>query len=103
PIILGLFLRLEDADKLSQEISTLAEADKVAQLNEMAARVINPYIGIIVVLILLAFVIYRSGLPEIDTDQEDETVAASNMGKKSVFDFPHVLLGFITIFLYVGV
>src|SRR5690606_39757140 len=42
PIILGLFLRLEDADKLSQEISTLAEADKVAQLNEMAARVINP-------------------------------------------------------------
>ena len=103
PIILGLFLRLEDADKLSREISTLPEAEKVVQLNEMAARVINPYIGIIVVLLILAFVIYRSGLPEIDTDQEDETVAASNMGKKSVFDFPHVLLGFVTIFMYVGV
>src|SRR5690606_2694810 len=34
---------------------------------------------------------------------EDEEVAASNTGKRSVFEFPHVLLGVLTLFLYVGV
>jgi len=59
--------------------------------------------GIIVVLLVLAYWVYKSGLPEIDTDKEDETIASSNTGKSSIFHFPHVILGVITLFLYVGV
>jgi FHS family L-fucose permease-like MFS transporter len=103
PLILGLFLRLEDADKLRSEVATMAADDRIAALNEMAMRVITPYVGIIAVLLALAFWIYRSSLPEVDTDQEDEFISASNFGKKSVFDFPHVILGVFTLFLYVGV
>src|SRR5690606_25715186 len=51
----------------------------------------------------LAFWVYKSGLPEVDTDEEDEVLASTNSGKTSVFDFPHVILGVITLFLYVGV
>jgi len=103
PLILGLFLRLEDADKLRSEVAHMAADDRIAALNEMAMRVITPYVGIIVVLLALAFWIYKSSLPEVDTDQEDEFISASNFDKKSVFDFPHVILGVLTLFLYVGV
>lgn len=103
PIILGIFLHLESADQLNRDVANMADAERIAALDAMALRVIPPYIGIIVVLLLLAFWVYKSGLPEVDTDEEDETLASSNSSKKSVFDFPHVILGVITLFLYVGV
>lgn len=103
PIILGFFLNLEDADKLKSEVLGMTDAAREAALNEMALQVIPPYIGIVVVLLILGYWIYRSSLPEIDTDAEDETVAAANTGKKSVFAFPHLLLGVFSLFLYVGV
>jgi MFS transporter, FHS family, L-fucose permease len=102
PIILGTVV-LSNADALEARIETLPELEKIAELNELASRVIVPYICIILVLVALSFLIYRSGLPEIDTDTEDETVAASNEGKTSLFQFPHLILGVITMFLYVGV
>lgn len=103
PLILGLFLKLDNADKLRTEVAGMAEDVRSAALDEMALQVITPYIGIIAVLLILAFWVYKSSLPEVDTDEEDATVALSNFGKKSVFDFPHVLLGVFTLFLYVGV
>ncbi len=103
PLILGLFLHLDKADALQSEIANMTLAAKTLALDEMAHRVITPYIGIIIVLLLLAFLVFKSGLPEVDTDKEDETVASSNSDKKSIFDFPHVILGVFTLFLYVGV
>lgn len=103
PIILGLFLKLDNVDKLKAEVANMTSADRASALDEMALHVITPYLGIIAVLLILAFWVYKSGLPEVDTDEEDAEVAASNSGKKSVFDFPHVVLGVLTLFLYVGV
>ena len=103
PILIGFFLQLEKADELQSDIANLTSAERINELNEMALRVIPPYIGIIVVLLLLALWVYKSSLPEIDTDEEDEQLSSTNAGKKSVFDFPHVILGVITLFLYVGV
>ena len=102
PVVLGFFL-LSDADGLTERLALLTDAERGAELDALAAKVIAPYIGIIVVLVVLSVVIFKSSLPEVDTDAEDETVAASNMGKTSVFQFPHVLLGVLTLFLYVGV
>lgn len=103
PILIGFFLQLHKADALRSEIANLTESEKIAELNEMASRVIPPYIGIIVVLLALAFWVYKSALPEVDTDEEDEELTSTNANKKSVFDFPHVILGVISLFLYVGV
>lgn len=103
PIILGLFLHLDKADALRSEIDGMSLETKTLALDEMAHRVITPYIGIIIVLLLLAIWVFKSGLPEIDTDEEDESVASSNSGKTSIFNFPHVILGVVTLFLYVGV
>ena len=102
PIILGA-ITLKNADGLKAKLVTMDSASKAIELNELASRVIVPYLFIIGVLILLAILIYFSNLPEVDTDKEDESVAGSNTLKKSIFQFPHLLLGAITIFVYVGV
>jgi MFS transporter, FHS family, L-fucose permease len=43
-----------------------------------------------------------SPLPEINTEQETPEVATANLGKKTIFQFPHLILGAIGIFLHVG-
>src|SRR3954452_19774412 len=92
PIVLGA-ITLKNADSLVKRLTTMDPAQKALELDSLAARVIFPYICIIVVLCILAFLVYKSSLPEIDTDNEDEAVAAANSNKKTVFQFPHLLLG----------
>lgn len=103
PILIGFFLQLDKADELRSEIATLSPAERTAELNEMALRVIPPYIGIILVLLLLALWVYKSALPEVDANEEDEALSSTNAAKSTVFDFPHVILGVFALFLYVGV
>jgi MFS transporter, FHS family, L-fucose permease len=52
--------------------------------------------------LLLTLALFLSGLPEIDTEKEDESTARLNSNKTSVFQFPHLLLGVLTLFLYIG-
>ena len=101
PIVLGA-ITLKNADSLVSRLQTMDPGQKALELDALASRVITPYIIIIAVLLVLAFFTYKSGLPEIDTDKEDETVAAANTRKTSIFQFPHLLLGVVTIFFYVG-
>jgi fucose permease len=42
-------------------------------------------------------------LPEVDTDAEDAASSESNLQKTSVWQFPHLIIGVITFFFYVGV
>ncbi len=102
PIILGA-IALKDADALVSRLESMSLAQKAMELDALASRVITPYLVIVGVLVLLAILIYFSSLPEIDTDHEDEEVAAANTNKKSIFQFPQLLLGTLAMFLYVGV
>jgi glucose/galactose transporter len=102
PIALGA-VALKDADALVKRVATMNAADKAAELNALAARVVTPYLLMLGVLVVLATLIYFSSLPEIDTDHEDEAVAAANTNKSSVFHFPHLILGALAMFFYVGV
>lgn len=72
-------------------------------LNNLASRVIMPYIIISVSLIILAVFIRFSPIPEIDTEKNNENPEKKAVeGKNNIFKFPHLLLGFIAIFFYVG-
>ncbi|WP_051286296.1 sugar MFS transporter [Salinimicrobium terrae] len=95
PIIIGFFLQLDKAEEL---VGTTNES----ALDEMALRVIPPYIGIIVVLLLLALWVYKSSLPEVEAEDEVEGNAVQKTTKK-VSDYPHAILGVVTLFIYVGV
>lgn len=102
PIALGS-VALKGADDLVKRLAIMDVPQKEIELNALAHRVILPYILITIALIILGVLIYFSRLPEIDTDHEDETVAAANVHKTSIFQFPHLLLGVLALFLYVGV
>jgi len=101
PIALGV-VALKNVDQLKASLVTMSADKKVETLNELASRVIVPYICIMVALVILAILIYRSTLPEIDTEHEDESTALANSSKTSVFQFPNLVLGIIALFLYVG-
>ncbi len=93
---------LKDADKLKAKLLTLGGAEKEAELNALASRVVNPYVIIAVVLTVLAVAIFFIKLPKIEEEKEGTEVTHSEE-KKSIFQFPHLTLGALAIFFYVGV
>ena len=100
PIILGAIL-LEGADDLTSEILGMDAIAKAAVLDDLAAKVINPYIVMAVVLFLLAGLVRFSSLPDIDA--EEDQVDSSGTERTSIWQFPYLLFGVISIFVYVGV
>jgi FHS family L-fucose permease-like MFS transporter len=102
PIVLGV-LTLGGVDELKVKLLTMNVEQKQTALDALASRVIVPYIVIVIVLSVLCVLVRFSSLPEIDTEHEDEQLALANSNKTSVFQFPHLLLGVLAMFLYVGV
>jgi len=102
PAILG-FITLNGADEIVRKITTMNVAEKSLELDALASRVIIPYILIMVALLLLAVYLYYSNLPDIDADDENALVDEGGTTKTNIFQFPHLLLGVFTIFLYTGV
>jgi len=105
PIILSSIV-LKNANQLQDKINAAADATtKENLLNELSARIIYPYIIMAIVLFILAIMIRKSPLPDINASevnaQSSDTKVASN--KTSIWQFPHLLLGVLCIFLYVGV
>jgi MFS transporter, FHS family, L-fucose permease len=102
PIVFAaVILKPTDTDLFAQ-LSTMSDAERGAALDELIRRVINPYIGLGIFLFVLGYLVFKSPLPEIDTEHETQEIASANAGKKSIFDFPHLILGALAIFLHVG-
>ncbi|ULQ50862.1 sugar MFS transporter [Flavihumibacter fluvii] len=102
PAILGAVI-LQNADGLSARIAGMTAAGKINALQELASRVILPYSIMAIVLVLLALLIQFSGLPDVDEDPDEEAITVTHNRKTSIWQFPHLLLGVSTLFLYVGV
>jgi glucose/galactose transporter len=100
-IFAAVVLRVTDSELFSQ-LPSMGEAEKNAALDELIRRVIVPYSIVGVVLLGLGFMVRYSPLPEINTEQESPDVALANSGKTSIFQFPHLILGAIAIFIHVG-
>lgn len=102
PIILGALI-LQGANELMESAKLMTGPEKTIILDNLAQRVILPYVIMAIVLVLLAFMIRYAHLPEVDTDNEETVTANRNSKKTAWYQFPHLILGFITLFLYVGV
>jgi glucose/galactose transporter len=105
PIVLSAFV-LKGVNELEGRVNAATDLqvkDKI--LSEFASKIYTPYIIMSVVLVLLGFWIMRSSLPEIKSSEANVQPAGDNSikEKKSLFQFPHLVLGAICIFFYVGV
>ena len=97
----AVILKATDSD-LFKSLEYMTGADRNLALNELIQRVIVPYFCVGILLFLLGLAVRFSPLPEIDTDQENDTLSQVNSQKTSIFQFPHLILGAIAIFLHVG-
>ena len=102
PLIIGS-VTLKDADEVRDHVARLSGSAKLAMLDGLAHRVILPYAIITLVLLVLAIWVFFSPLPEMHSDETAEEVSGGETAKTSIFQFPHLLLGVLTLFLYVGV
>ncbi|MDD4109213.1 MAG: sugar MFS transporter [Prolixibacteraceae bacterium] len=102
PLILAYYI-LSDGDAFVANLATLSDSAQIAALDELARRVINPYIIMTIVLFVLGIVVRLSGLPDLELEPEEEVEGEKIAEKKNIFGYPHLILGVITLFFYVGV
>ncbi|MDR2283731.1 MAG: sugar MFS transporter [Sphingobacterium sp.] len=102
PLIFAtVVLRATDSD-LFKNLETMDVVQRSRELDVFIRRVIAPYTVLGFILVGLGLLVRFSPLPEIDTEHEDDAVAAANSAKNSIFQFPHLILGAVAIFLHVG-
>jgi glucose/galactose transporter len=105
--MIGIFILVEllfsDTQELTERIQTMTGAELAAELDILAERVITPYIVMAIVLAAFSVVILKVHLPEVNPEEDATMAAEDSRGKRSVFEFPHLILGVICIFVYVGV
>jgi FHS family L-fucose permease-like MFS transporter len=100
PLIMG-YLVLSDADLLTDTLATLQGAARTDLLDDLALRVVGPYIGMATALVVLALAVRQSPLPEL---RPTDTATDHGMaGRGSVLQYPYLVLGVLALFLYVGV
>ena len=105
PLILTALV-MHGMNKFKEEnLKLLDEVAKMDLLNELASRLVVPYIVIAIALFLLAIMIKFSPLPDtIDMEEhEDESLMSFIRQIPGALKIPHMLLGAIALFVYVGV
>lgn len=102
PLIFAAVVLKATDNELFKQLPFMDAAGRDAALDELIRRVILPYTCVGIVLAGLGLLVRYSPLPEINTEEESPEQALENAGKTSIFQFPHLVLGALAIFLHVG-
>ncbi len=102
PLVLAAVILRPNDTELFARLSGMGASEKKNVLDALIHRVVTPYAVVGTVLAILGLIVRYSPLPEINTEEENETLATANAHKTSIFHFPHLILGAIAIFLHVG-
>lgn len=95
-VIFGTLL-LTGIEEVQQQLAVVAAEEKNHLLNTMASSVITPYLVMTAVLVLLGLLIRKAPLPHVEPPVESKQTS-----KNSLFNYPHLWLGALTLFAYVG-
>lgn len=100
-VIFGAIL-LSGIKGIKEQLNVVDEAEKANLLNTMADSVVTPYIVMAIILFLLGILIRKAPLPHVEAQSIEESKSGEKT-KTSIFQFPHLWLGVLALFLYVGV
>ncbi|MBN4082903.1 sugar MFS transporter [bacterium AH-315-A23] len=98
--IFGAIL-LSGIDGVKEKLSSVSNIEKEQLLDTMADSVVTPYISMAVVLFVLGILIRKAPLPHVEAEPIEENKDGET-AKTSIFQFPHLWLGVLTLFVYVG-
>ncbi len=111
PIVVGGAV-LSGTAFLLKQINTAPDiTTKAPYLDQLAAKIIFPYVIIAVVSVVMFIWVWFSSLPEVSQEDVEEEEAAEAVDaeetkalkhKNSIKQFPHAIIGVIALFLYVG-
>lgn len=102
PVILGAHI-LKDSHIIDLQLEGATDAvARAGLLDQLAARVINPYIIMAVILVSLGLLLRFAHLPDVDTEVE-QPIGGKNNDRSSLRQFPHMILGAVALLFYVGV
>jgi len=99
PVLFGILV-LSGIGDLDQQLQAADPATRELLLDTLAAKIHVPYMAMAVVLAVLAVWIARSSLPEIEPASAN---VATGDARSGIFHFPHLWLGVLCLFVYVGV
>ncbi|WP_405295455.1 sugar MFS transporter [Algibacter sp. Ld11] len=99
-LIFGALL-LSGIDEVKEKLGTASLEEKGVLLDTMADSVFMPYLVMAIVLFVLGILIRKAPLPHVEAAEEEETKPGTT-AKTSIFQFPHLWLGVLTLFVYVG-
>lgn len=100
-VIFGAIL-LSGIDEIKDKLSVVDANEKASLLDTMADSVVTPYIAMAVVLFILGVLIRKAPLPHVEAAPIEENTSGAK-AKSSIFQFPHLWLGVLALFVYVGV
>lgn len=101
-LVFGALL-LSGIDEVQDKLSHVSNGEKAELLNTMANSVVTPYIVMALVLFILGLLILKAPLPDIEADDTEDQNEESANTKSTIFQYPHLWLGVLALFLYVGV
>ena len=99
-LIFGALL-LKGIDEVKDKIGQVSDIEKAALLDQMADSVFVPYVVMALVLFVLGLLMRMAPLPHVEAVEKDKQTQEHNH-KKTIFQYPHLWLGMLTLFVYVG-
>lgn len=99
-LIFGAIL-LSGIDQVKEKLGSATLEEKGFLLNKMADSIFMPYLIMAAVLFTLGLLIRKAPLPNVEATESKGNKGASTT-KSSIFQFPHLWLGVLTLFVYVG-
>lgn len=99
-LIFGALL-LTGIDEVRDKLGNVSIEEKNQLLDKMADSVFIPYVVMATVLFVLGILINKAPLPHVEAEPIKE-IKKGESTKTSIFQFPHLWLGVLTLFVYVG-
>jgi glucose/galactose transporter len=99
PLVIGALV-MHGLGDLKAQVQAADPATRETLLNAFAARIHVPYLAMAGILAALGFWITKSPLPEV---RAEDVNRSSGSQSRSIFAYPHLWLGVICLFVYVGV
>jgi FHS family L-fucose permease-like MFS transporter len=92
---------LAGVDEVNAKLATATGSEKEALLDGMAGNVVTPYLVMAIVLLVFGLLMRKAPLPHVEAAPIKDAEEGES-AKTSIFQFPHLWLGVLALFLYVG-
>ena len=99
-LIFGAIL-LKGIDEVKAQLDSVSLSEKATLLDQMADSVFTPYVIMAVVLFVLGLLMRKAPLPNVEA-AIDANTQSDEVTHKTIFQYPHLWLGMLTLFVYVG-